>query len=65
MTPKKAAVLILLVSLVFGLAILIASNLLSGTEHRMTVIYWLFAIWWIPFSILCGCGASNYQLQKK
>ena len=48
------AFLMILVSLMFAAAILIASYLLRGTEHGDTATYFLIALWFIPFSFLCA-----------
>ena len=44
----------IVVSLLFAAAILIASYLLRGTEHGDTATNFLIAIWFIPFSFLCA-----------
>ena len=55
MKPTNAALLNILVALIFAVAILFADSLLAGSEHSDTVKYLLIALWWIPFSFLSTC----------
>ena len=53
MTGQKAAILYLVISIVFAIAILFYSWLLRGTGYQSTVMFLLIAVWWVPFYILC------------
>ena len=65
MKPSNPALQLILVSLFFAAAILVASYLMKGTEYGDTATYVLIAIWFIPFSYLCAatqrkpCGACQ------
>ena len=50
MNPKKAAFLIIIVSIAFAIAIVISSYLLADTGYSQTAMFILIAIWWIPFT---------------
>lgn len=52
MKPQKAALLNIVVSLVFAAAILISSFVLVDEKLATTVMFVLIALWWIPFSYL-------------
>ena len=63
MSLKKAASLIIAISLLFAAAIILSSYLLNDTQyeqHSQTVVYLLIALWWIPYSILiAGLGGQS------
>ncbi|MCH9651266.1 MAG: permease prefix domain 1-containing protein [Deltaproteobacteria bacterium] len=62
MSPKKAASLNILVSLLFAAAILLASFFLKDSQyaqHADVVTFSLIAVWFIPFSILSSAGAKQ------
>ena len=72
MTPKRAATLNILVSIVFALAMLASSYFLRDTTLSETVLFILIALWWIPFSMLTARGAgpewsvkSEYNCMKR
>ncbi|MEZ4726918.1 MAG: permease prefix domain 1-containing protein [Caldilineaceae bacterium] len=55
MTPKRAALYNILVSLFFAAAIILASYLIADTQyehHAQTVTYLLIALWFVPFTWL-------------
>ncbi len=54
MTPKRAAISIILVSLAFAMVMLLSSWLMADSEHRETVTFLLIAVWWIPYSFFCA-----------
>jgi len=56
MSPKKAASLIIVVSIIFAMAITFSTSVLDGTPYNQTVRYLLLALWFIPFSLLSIAG---------
>ncbi|MGB0389538.1 MAG: hypothetical protein ACPGWR_32355 [Ardenticatenaceae bacterium] len=52
MTPKKATLSLIMVSLLFAVAIVISSYIFADTEHSQTATFILIAIWFIPFAYL-------------
>lgn len=59
MTPKRAALYNILVSLFFATAIILASYLIADTQyenHAQTVTHLLIALWFVPFIWLSAAG---------
>jgi archaellum biogenesis protein FlaJ (TadC family) len=52
MNPKQTTVSIIIVSIVFAIAIVMASIIMDDSEHSNTVTLILIAIWFIPFTYL-------------
>lgn len=62
MNPKKTAFLIIVISIVFAVAIVLAEFLLAKSHYSHyseMVRYSLVALWWIPFSILSIPGTKK------
>lgn len=62
MNAKKATIWMILVSLFFAGAIVVASYLLKDSFYADSVTYGLIAVWWIPFSIL---GVSSVRSRRR
>lgn len=62
MKPKKAALLIIVVSIVFAIAILLSTYLLENSQYAefsQTAMYLLIAIWFVPFSYLAAAAGKG------
>lgn len=62
MTPKRAALYTILVSLFFAATIVLASYLIADTQyehHAQTVTHLLIAIWFVPFIWLSAAGSDK------
>jgi len=64
MTVRTAAVLNIVVSLIFAAAIIISGRMLKGTDHGQTVTFLLIAAWWIPFTWLTHRGGTGCRRAK-
>lgn len=53
MSPLRAAVLILLISIAFVVIILLCSRMMTDSPKRETGVFLLIAIWWVPYSYFC------------
>lgn len=59
MNPRRAAVLNLVVAIVFAAAILMSAFLLPDEEASATVTYLLIAVWLIPFTLLSASAGRR------
>jgi hypothetical protein len=59
MSPKKAAFLNIVISIIFATAIVFSDFLLEGSQYNQTVMYSLIALWFIPFSLLTIAGVRG------
>lgn len=60
LSPEKAGLLLILVSLFFAGAMMLSSHLLKGTGiDSQNVSHWLIALWFIPFSYLSVKGSTG------
>lgn len=62
MTPKKAAVLMLLISIFFAVMIVLADFFLEGSSYSgysEEVRYLLIGLWFIPFAYLTATGVRK------
>lgn len=64
MNPKNVGKYQIVVSLIFGFAILFSSYLLRDTEHGPTMMFILLGLWWIPFSMLAASSGKNSVKQE-
>lgn len=69
MSPKQAAISIILVSLAFAALILGTSYALRESSHRDTVTFCLIALWFIPYCIyfatLGSCCKRKKEMEKQ
>ena len=59
MNPKKAAFLIILISLLFAAAIILSSMYIDDKGSAQTVTFLLIGLWWIPFSYLAAAAGKR------
>ncbi len=52
MSPQKATLSIVIVSIVFAAAMIISSIFLADKAYLQTVILLLIALWFVPFAYL-------------
>ena len=57
--PQRAALLQIVIALVFASAILLIPSFLKDSEHLQSVTYLLIAAWWIPFSLLAVSSRAD------
>lgn len=60
MNPKKLAGLIIVISLAFAAAILLADYFVPP-EHNQTVMYLLIALWFVPYSWLTAAAVRKEE----
>lgn len=65
MSPKRGATLVVLVSLAFAAAILLASYLMGDSPNRETVVFLLIAVWWVPFTYLSARSVPRCRSRCK
>jgi hypothetical protein len=59
MTPQKAAVLNIIISLMFAAAIISVTCFSDDATDNNTITFLLIALWFIPFSLLSGFGKNK------
>lgn len=59
MTPKKAAVLNIIISLAFATAIILVSYFSNDAADNKIIIYLLIVLWFIPFTWLSRNEKNN------
>lgn len=59
MSPKKATLSIVIVSIVFAAAMIISSVILADKAYLQTVILSLIALWFVPFAYLIKVKKEN------
>ncbi|MEM7334258.1 MAG: hypothetical protein AAF490_19385 [Chloroflexota bacterium] len=64
MNIKHPTVLMIAISLMAAVGIFFGSDLIPGNNSDMTVVYWIIAVWWIPFSFLVNKAAKNGTQDK-
>ncbi|MFK7802450.1 MAG: permease prefix domain 1-containing protein [Anaerolineae bacterium] len=60
MNPKKLAVLIIVISLAFAAAIILAAYIVPP-EYNQTVMFFLIAIWFIPYAWLTAAAVRKEE----
>lgn len=59
LSPRRASVLLIAISLLFAAAMIAAAWFLRGSEHAQTVVFLLIAVWWVPFSVLSSASTAT------
>lgn len=65
MNSRKAALYLILVSLVAAAAMLISSALLADSDSAETVMFIIIAIWFVPFVWLSGRAVSKKSAEDE
>lgn len=61
MNPKNATASIIIISLVFAVAMVIASNIFVDSEHSQTITYILIALWFVPFGYFISLKSKKSE----
>jgi len=61
MSPKKASLSIVIVSIVFAAAMIISSIYWADKAYLQTVILSLVALWFVPFAYLIKVKKENQK----
>ncbi|MBK6326214.1 MAG: hypothetical protein IPF56_09770 [Chloroflexi bacterium] len=61
MSPQKATLSIVIVSIVFAAAMIISSIFLADKAYLQTVILLLIALWFVPFAYLTKVKKENQK----
>ena len=66
-TPRQRAFWLIGVSLLFAALMLASSWILRDSEHGQTLVFFLIAVWWVPYSLLATAisHASDVNGDKK
>lgn len=59
MSPQKATLSIIIVSIVFAAAMIISSIFLADKAYSQTVILLLITLWFVPFAYLTKVKKEN------
>ena len=59
MNPKKAATLLIIISLIAAAAIMFSSCFLDGRDTSQTVMFLIIAVWFVPFTWLSARAAGK------
>ena len=65
MEPNKAAIINIVISVIFAIAMIVSSLFLNNSqysEYKQTVTFFLITLWFIPFSYL---SKVSYQKRKR
>ncbi len=61
MSPKKATLSIVIISIVFAAAMIMLSGFWADKAYLQTVILLLIALWFVPFAYLTKVKKENHK----